>query len=162
MILDQQQEMVNAFFNGRCDAMTQDTSALASHRLRLGADKYAILPEVVGTEPLGGSVAKGDDQWFDVVRWVGNAQVIAEALGVSSGNIDTMRGNADPNVRRLIGQEGDLGKQLGLSASWSYDAVKQVGNYGEMWERDIGPTGVERGRNRIWTQGGMHFSPPLR
>jgi general L-amino acid transport system substrate-binding protein len=162
VILEQQQEMVNAFTNGRCDAMTQDTSALASHRLRLGAERYAILPEVVGTEPLGGSVAKGDDQWFDVVRWVGNAQVTAEALGVSSGNIDTMRGNADPSVRRLIGPEGDLGKQLGLSASWSYNAVKQVGNYGEMWERDIGPTSVERGRNRIWTQGGLHFSPPLR
>ena len=162
VILEQQQEMVNAFANGRCDAMTQDTSALAAHRLRLGSDKYMILPEVVGTEPLGGSVAKGDDQWFDVVRWVGYVQVIAEALGVSSSNIDTMKGNSDPNIRRLIGQEGSLGKQLGLSDSWSYDAVKQVGNYGEMWDRNIGPTGVERGRNRIWTQGGLHFSPPLR
>lgn len=162
VILEQQQEMVAAFASGRCDAMTQDSSALAAHRLRLGPEKYVILPEIVGTEPLGGSVAKGDDRWFDVVRWVGNAQVIAEALGVTSGNIDTMRGNADPNIRRLTGQEGDLGKQLGLSAAWSYDAVKQVGNYGEMWERDIGPTGVERGRNRIWTQGGLHFSPPLR
>ena len=73
-----------------------------------------------------------------------------------------MKGNADPNIRRLIGQEGSLGKQLGLSDTWSYDAVKQVGNYGEMWERDIAPTGVERGRNRIWTQGGLMFSPPLR
>ncbi len=162
VILEQQQEMVNAFANGRCDAVTQDGSALAAHRLRLGADKYVILPEVVGTEPLGGSVAKGDDQWFDVVRWVGNAQVIAEALGVTSANIDGMKGSADPNVRRLVGQEGDLGKQLGLSASWSYDAIRQVGNYGEMWDRDIGPTGVERGRNRIWTQGGLQFSPPLR
>lgn len=162
VILEQQQEMVNAFASGRCDAITQDGSALAAHRLRLGADKYIILPEVVGTEPLGGSVAKGDDQWFDVVRWVGNAQVIAEALGVTSGNIDEMKGNADPNVRRLTGQEGSLGKQLGLTDSWSYDAIKQVGNYGEMWDRDIGPTGVERGRNRIWTQGGLQFSPPLR
>lgn len=162
VILEQQAEMVAAFANGRCDAMTQDSSALAAHRLRLGPDKYVILPEIVGTEPLGGSVAKGDDRWFDVVRWVGNSLVIAEALGVTSGNIDTMRGNADPNIRRLIGQEGDLGKQLGLSASWSYDAVKQVGNYGELWERNIGPTGVARGRNRIWTQGGLHFSPPLR
>ncbi len=162
VILEQQQEMVNAFSSGRCDAITQDTSALAAHRLRLGADKYVILPEVVGTEPLGGSVAKGDDQWFDVVRWVGNALVIAEALGVSSANIDSMKGNADPNVRRLIGQEGNLGKQLGLSDTWSYDAIKQVGNYGELWDRDIGPTGVERGRNRIWTQGGLQFSPPLR
>ena len=162
VILEQQQEMVNAFASGRCDAVTQDGSALAAHRLRLGADKYVILPEVVGTEPLGGSVAKGDDQWFDVVRWVGNAQVIAEALGVSSGNIDGMKNNADPNIRRLIGQEGSLGKQLGLSDTWSYDAVKQVGNYGEMWDRDIGPTGVERGRNRVWTQGGLQFSPPLR
>ena len=162
VILEQQQEMVNAFASGRCDAMTQDTSALAAHRLRLGQDKYVILPEVVGTEPLGGAVAKGDDQWFDIVRWTHNALVIAEALGVSSANIDGMRSSKDPNVRRLLGLEGALGKQLGLRDTWSHDAVKQVGNYGELWERNIGPTGVERGRNRIWTQGGLHFSPPLR
>lgn len=162
VILEQQQEMVSAFSSGRCDAMTQDTSALAAHRLRLGADKYQILPEVVGTEPLGGAVAKGDDQWFDVVRWTHNALVVAEAIGVSSTNIDQMRSSKDPNVRRLVGLEGDLGRQLGLANAWSYDAVRQVGNYGELWERNIGPTGVERGRNRIWTQGGLHFSPPLR
>lgn len=162
VILEQQQEMVNAFAAGRCDAMTQDTSALAAHRLRLGQDKYMILPEVVGTEPLGGAVAKGDDQWFDIVRWTHNALVIAEALGVSSANIDQMKSSKDPNVRRLVGLEGALGKHLGLRDTWSYDAVKQVGNYGELWERNIGPTGVERGRNRIWTEGGLHFSPPLR
>jgi len=162
VILEQQPDMVNALATWRCDAITQDTSALAAHRLKLGQDKYAILPEVVGTEPLGGAVAKGDDQWFDIVRWVHNALVIAEALGVSSQNIDELKNSKDPNTRRLLGLEGDLGKQLGLPATWSHDAVKQVGNYGEMWERDIGPTGVERGRNRIWTQGGLHFSPPLR
>jgi len=162
VIIEQQQEMVNALAAGRCDAMTQDTSALAANRLRLGPDKYMILPEVVGTEPLGGSVAKGDDQWFDIVRWTHNALVIAEALGVTSTNIDQMKSSKDPNIRRLIGLEGSLGQQMGLGNTWSYDAVKQVGNYGELWERNIGPTGVERGRNRIWTQGGLHFSPPLR
>lgn len=162
VILEQPPDLANALVTGRCDAITQDTSALTSHRVKLGPEQYVILPEVVSTEPLGGAVAKGDDQWFDIVRWVHNVLVMAEALGVSSQNIDGLKGAKDPNVRRLLGLEGDLGKQLGLPASWSYDAIKQVGNYGELWERDIGPTGVDRGRNRIWTQGGLHFSPPLR
>lgn len=162
VLIEQQQEMVQAFAAGRCDAITQDASSLASHRRQLGSDKYVVLPEIITNEPLGGSVAKGDDQWFDIVRWTHFAVVAAEALGVNSGNADAMRSSTNPNVRRLLGVEGDLGKQLGLADTWAYDVVRQVGNYGEMWERDIGPTGVERGRNRIWTEGGLQYAPPVR
>ncbi len=162
VLQEQPSELVNALTSNRCDAIIQDGSVLVAYRQRLGADKFVILPEVISTEPLGGSVAKGDGQWFDIVRWVQNALVMAEALGVTSQNIETMTASKDPNVRRLLGLEGDLGKLMGLTNTWSRDAVKQVGNYGELWQRDIGPTGVSRGNNRIWTEGGLHFSPPLR
>ena len=162
VLMEQQAEMVQAFGAGRCDAITQDASALSAHRRTLGPDRFAILPELIGTEPLGGAVAKGDDQWFEIVRWTHNAAVMAEALGVTSNNAEAMRASTVPAIRRLVGTDGDLGRQLGLGASWAFDLVRQVGNYGEMWERNIGPTGVDRGRNRLWLEGGLQFSPPIR
>jgi general L-amino acid transport system substrate-binding protein len=106
VIFEQQQEMVQAFANGRCDAVTQDASALSAHRLCLGAADYVILPELIGTEPLGGAAAKGDDQWFYIVRWVHFVSVMAEALSVDSSNIDTMKTLPNPPIRRLTGAEG--------------------------------------------------------
>jgi general L-amino acid transport system substrate-binding protein len=107
-------------------------------------------------------VRKGDDRWFDVVRWVHFAQVAAEALGVKGGELARHADSADPDVRRLLGREGSLGQALGLDDRWAYEILRQVGNYGEVWERHITPMGIERGRNALWTKGGLQFAPPMR
>ena len=158
------QELRSAFLSGRCDVYSTDSSALATFRAGLGAGAadFVLLPELISKEPLGPMVRKGDDRWFDIVRWTLYAQIGAEESGVTSQNVDGFATTTDPAIRRLLGLEGDLGKALGLDNKWAYNAIKQVGNYGEMWARDMAPLGVPRGLNNLWTKGGLMYAPPIR
>ncbi len=157
-------EIQGAFLSGRCDAYSTDASSLATFRFSQGpkADDLVLLPDIISKEPLGVMVRKGDDKWFDLVRWTFIAQITAEEKGITSQNIDTFMNSTDPDIRRLLGLEGDMGKALGLDNKWAYNVIKQVGNFGEMWDRNITPMGVPRGINNIWTKGGLQYSPPMR
>jgi general L-amino acid transport system substrate-binding protein len=157
-------EIQGAFLSGRCDAYSTDASALATFRYSQGAkaEDLVLLPDIISKEPLGVMVRKGDDKWFDLVRWTFAAMVTAEEKGISSQNIDTFTASKDPDIRRLLGLEGDTGKQLGVDPKWAYNVIKQVGNFGEVWDRNITPMGVPRGINNIWTKGGLQYAPPIR
>jgi general L-amino acid transport system substrate-binding protein len=157
-------EIRNAFLSGRCDAYSTDSSQLAAFRFSQGpkADDLVLLPEIISKEPLGVMVRKGDDRWFDIVRWTFIAMLSAEEKGITSQNVDTFMNSTDPDVRRLLGLEGDMGKALGLDNKWAYNVIKQVGNFGEMWDRDITPMGMKRGINNLWTKGGLQYPPPIR
>jgi general L-amino acid transport system substrate-binding protein len=159
-------EMIKAYDAGRCDAFTADVSQLYSERLKLrNAADHVILPEVVSKEPLGPVVRHGDDQWFDVARWVLFAMLNAEELGVSSKTINEALKTKQPEVRRMLGLDGSFGEQLGLTRDWVVRIVRHVGNYGEMFERNVGSQsklGISRGLNRLWTKGGIHYAPPIR
>ena len=159
-------ETIKAYDAGRCDAFTTDASGLYSERLRLAkpAD-HIVLPEIISKEPLGPAVRHGDDQWFDVVRWTHYAMVIAEELGVTKANVDEALKSNNPEIRRLLGAEGNYGEQLGLTKDWAYRIIKQVGNYGESFERNVGqgsPLKISRGLNALWTKGGLQYAPPVR
>lgn len=156
--------MKAAFVAGRCDAITSDATQLAGIRSTLPADAgYRLLPEVVSKEPLSPAVKSGDDQWANIVRWSFWAMVNAEEMGLTSQNVKAEGASStDPNVQRFVGKTGDLGKMLGLDASWAANIVAQVGNYGESFARNLGPVGVDRGLNRLWRDGGLMFAPPLR
>ncbi len=157
------QEIHSAFLAGRCDAYSTDGSQLAGYRTTLpNPNEFVILPEIISKEPLGPMVRKGDDKWFDIVRWTFSAQVAAEELGVDSSNVDGFGSTSNADIRRLLGSDGDLGRQLGLAPDFAAVVVKSVGNYGEEWRRDIGPMGLDRGLNRLWTKGGLQYAPPLR
>ena len=151
---------------GRCDAYTTDASGLASTRSTFtDPENHIILPEIISKEPLGPATRHGDDQWSDIITWVLNATVTAEEKGVTSANIDSMKKSKDPEILRLLGVEGSQGKELGLSTDWAYNIIKSVGNYGEIFERNIGvktPIGLERGLNALWINGGLQYSPPFR
>ena len=157
-------EMQNAFLTGRCDAYSTDASALATFRFSQGAkaDDLVLLPDIISKEPLGEMVRKGDDKWFDIVRWTFIAMITAEEKGINSQNVDTFLDSKDPDIRRLVGVEGDMGKALGLDNKWAYNVIKQVGNFGEMWDRDMAVLGVPRGINALWTKGGLQYAPPIR
>jgi general L-amino acid transport system substrate-binding protein len=158
------QQIQQTFLSGRCDVYSTDSSALATFRFTQGghASDFVLLPELISKEPLGPTVRKGDDKWFDVVRWVGFAQIDAEDHDVNQKNVDSQLTSQKPDVRRLLGVDGDLGKQLGLDSKWAYNVIKQVGNYGDMWTRDLEPMGIPRGLNNLWNHGGLMYSPPLR
>ncbi|MDR3531974.1 MAG: amino acid ABC transporter substrate-binding protein [Rhodopila sp.] len=157
-------EIQGAFLSGRCDAYSTDASALATFRYSQGpkANDLVLLPEIISKEPLGVMVRKGDDKWFDIVRWTFIAMITAEEKGITSANIDTFATSTDPDIRRLLGIEGDMGKALGLDNKWAYNVIKAVGNFGEMWDRNITPMGVPRGINNIWSKGGLQYAPPIR
>ncbi len=158
------QQIQQTFLSGRCDAYSTDSSALATFRYTRGnqAQEFVLLPDLISKEPLGPAVRKGDDKWFDIVRWVGFAQIDAEDHGVDQKNVDSQLSSPTPDVRRLLGVDGDLGKQLGLDPKWAYNVIKQVGNYADMWNRDMAPMGIPRGENNLWSNGGLMYSPPLR
>lgn len=165
VVIESFQEVTRAFFSGRCDAYTTDRSGLASIRAGQGprAAEYVILPETVSAEPLGPLVRKGDWRWFDTVRWTLNALVAAEEHGVSQANAEERaRSDASPEVQRLLGRSGDFGAALGLNNAWALNAIRAVGNYGEIWERNLTPIGLERGANRLARDGGLMWSPPFR
>lgn len=158
------EEVRAAFKAGRCDAYTTDLSSLASFRFLQGAeaDRYVILPEVTSKEPLGPLVRKGDWKWFDLVRWTLYALVAAEELGITRANVDSMMASDSPDVRRFVGAEGEIGTSLGVDNRWAVNVIRAVGNFGEVWDRNITPLGVQRGINRLWTQGGLMYAPPMR
>ena len=164
--VDTSDQSVQGFESGRCDILTSDQSQLYGLRSKMAdPSSAAVLPEVISKEPLGPVVRKGDDQWFAVVKWVLFAQVNAEELGVTSKNAAEMRKSTNPGVRRLLGSDGDFGAKLGLSEDWAYNAVTQVGNYGEMFERNVGvntPLNISRGLNALWSKGGLQYAPPVR
>jgi general L-amino acid transport system substrate-binding protein len=159
-------ETVKAYEAGRCDVFTTDISQLFAEKLKLAnANDHVILPEVISKEPLGPLVRHGDDQWFDVVKWTHYAMINAEELGVSSKNVDEALKSNLPEIRRLLGVEGNFGEQLGLSKDWVVRILKQSGNYGEVFDRNLGPgsrLGISRGVNRLWTKGGIQYAPPVR
>src|SRR5438874_10127146 len=159
-------ETIKAYEAGRCDAFTTDVSQLYAEKLKLAnANDHVILPEIISKEPLSPLVRQGDDQWFDVVKWTHFAMLNAEELGVSSKNIDEAMKSNLPEIRRLVGIEGNFGEQLGLTKDWIVRIVKHVGNYGESFDRNMGPgskLGISRGINRLWTKGGIQYAPPIR
>ncbi|WP_213958656.1 MULTISPECIES: amino acid ABC transporter substrate-binding protein [unclassified Variovorax] len=157
-----------AFFAGRCQAFTTDTSALAGLRNKeaTNPDDYLILPELISKEPLAPAVRRGDDEWFAIVKWVPNALIEAEEAGITQENIDALKATSkDPAQQRLVGSGDDLGKLLGLDKDWSYRAIKAVGNYGEIFERNVGPKSVlklPRGANNLWNKGGLLYALPVK
>jgi general L-amino acid transport system substrate-binding protein len=150
----------------RCDVYTTDRSGLAAQRSVLkDPNAHMVLPEIISKEPLGPVVRHGDNEWGDIARWVRNALIVAEELGLTAKNVDSMKGSKNPEVRRFLGVEGDMGKMLGLPTDWAANVIKAVGNYGEIYERHIGPKtaiGLARGYNQLWTKGGILYSPPFR
>ena len=159
-------ETIKAYEAGRCDAFTTDVSQLYAEKLKLAnAADHVILPEIISKEPLGPLVRHGDDQWFDVVKWTLFAMLNAEELGVSQKNLDEAMKSTQPEIKRLLGTEGNFGEQLGLTKDWVVRIIKLVGNYGEVFERNVGTgsrLGISRGINRLWTKGGIQYAPPIR
>lgn len=156
-----------AYSEERCDAVTTDKSGLVSRRSVLAnPENHIIMDVTMSKEPLGPMVRHGDDQWFDIVKWTVFATMAAEEYGVSSANVDEVRNSSEnPEVKRLLGVEGELGGMLGLGQDWSYNIIKLVGNYGEIYDRNLGPdtpTYVPRGANNLYTEGGLHYAPPIR
>jgi general L-amino acid transport system substrate-binding protein len=159
-------EVLAAYDAGRCDAYTTDASGLYAERMKLKKpDDHIVLPEIISKEPLGPLVNQGDQQWGDLVRWTMFALLNAEELGVTSKNTDQMLKSTNPEVRRLLGVEGVFGESIGLTKDWVVRIVKGVGNYGEIFERNVGqgsPLKIKRGQNALWTKGGLQYAPPVR
>jgi len=159
-------EAVKAYDAGRCDTYTTDASGLYAERLRLSnPDDNIVLPEIISKEPLGPVVRHGDDQWFDIVKWVLFAMINAEELGITQKNVGDMMKSSNPAIKRFVGTEGNYGEQLGLTKDWAVRIVKAVGNYGEAFERNVGkssPLKIDRGLNKLWNQGGIQYAPPIR
>jgi general L-amino acid transport system substrate-binding protein len=164
VVIEKLEEVLNAYFAGRCDVFTTDHSGLISLRSSRAPkpDEHVILPEIISKEPLGPAVRHGDDRWFDIVKWSMFAMIEAEELGLSSKNIDKEASSANPTIQRFVGGSGDIGKMLGLDNKWALSIVKQVGNYGESFDANLKPLGFERGLNRLWNQGGLLYAPPIR
>lgn len=167
VVFDTFEAAFKAFFAGRCQAYTTDASGLASVRNKEAPhpDDYLILPELISKEPLGPAVRRGDDEWFDIVKWTVFALQEAEELGLTQANVAQGSRSTDPAVLRFVGASEDTGKLLGLDKAWALRAVQAVGNYGEMFERNVGSHSVlqlPRGLNRLWTQGGLVYAPPIR
>ena len=167
VVIEKAPEVAAAYDSGRCDVYTTDRSSLASRRptLKNPADNV-ILPDVISKEPLGPAVRHGDNNWGDIVRWVLNALIIAEEKGVTQANVEDMAKNSkDPEVLDMLGTTGSFGPDMGVSKDWALKAIKAVGNYGEIFDRDLGPKtpiGLDRGVNQLWSKGGILYSPPIR
>jgi general L-amino acid transport system substrate-binding protein len=154
-----------AYEAGRCDAYTTDQSGLIALRLTLAnPDEHVVLPEIISKEPLGPAVRQGDDEWFNIVKWTLMAMIQAEESGITQDNLEEMLNSDDPEIRRILGQEADssIGAGLGLDNEWVVNIVREVGNYGEVFDRHLAPIGVPRGLNALWTDGGLMYSMPLR
>jgi len=163
---DKSDESAKGLEAGRCDVLTSDQSQLYAQRIKMAnPDQYVVLPEVISKEPLGPVVRPGDHEWFSTVRWVHYAMLTAEELGVTSKNVDEMAKSTNPEVRRLLGVDADFGKPLGLPKDWALQVIKQVGNYSESFERNVGkesPLKISRGLNALWNKGGLQYAPPIR
>ena len=164
VVIEKLEEVLNAYFSERCDVYTTDVSGLVAVRASRAPkpDDHVILPEVISKEPLGPAVRHGDDRWFDIVKWSLFAMIEAEELGLTSKNIEQQAGSQNPSIQRFVGATGDIGKMLGLDNRWALNIVKQIGNYGESFDANLKPLGFERGLNKLWTQGGLMYAPPLR
>ncbi|MGS2745096.1 amino acid ABC transporter substrate-binding protein [Halomonas sp. LS-001] len=166
IVFDTSEQTVGGYQAGRCDVLTSDTSQLAALRIQLDdPDASVILSDVISKEPLGPSVRQGDDEWFNVVKWSLFALLNAEELGLNSENVEEMTESENPNIVRLLGQDGNYGEGMGLEADWAYNIISQVGNYAEIYDRNVGmgsPLQIERGVNALWTEGGLQYAPPIR
>lgn len=166
VVFERIDEATAAYASGRCDAYTADASGLHGTRLTLAdPSAHMVLPDVISKEPLSLAVRQGDDQWLDVVKWLHFALLTAEELGVTSENVDQMLSSENVNIRRLLGTEGTFGETIGLSNDWAYQAIKLVGNYGEIFDRNLGAgsnIGIDRGLNALWVDGGLQYAPPIR
>jgi len=166
VVIEQTAELSKAFFAGRCDCLTSDASQLAAHRsVAPNPDDYVLLPEIISKEPLAPVVRHGDDQWYDIVNWTVMALIQAEEFDIASKNVDEMLNSKDPQIQRFLGVTPGSGKALGIDEKWAYNIVKQVGNYGEIFDRNVGPNtplALERGLNDLWTRGGIMYSAAFR
>ncbi len=170
VVIEKVDEIRSAFFAGRCDVYTTDASSLAATRAAnvpppRTFDDFLILPEIISKEPLGPVVRHGDNQFADIVRWVQYAMIEAEEYGITSKNVDEMMKSENPVIKRILGVTPGMGKALGLDEKWVYNVVKQVGNYGEAFDRNVGsgsPLKIARGQNELWTKGGLQYAPPIR
>lgn len=166
LVMEDHESLKQAFFAGRCDVFTTDKSGLAVIRMEAkNPDDYFILPETISKEPLGPLVRHGDDQWFDILKWSVYALVLAEEFGIHSQNVDEFLKSENPEIKRFLGLIPGTTKALGLDPKWAYHIIKQVGNYGEIFERNVGqksPLKLERGLNALWTNGGILYAPPVR
>ena len=166
VVFEKNDEVVAAYDANRCDAFTTDSSGLYAERLRMkNPDDNIVLPEIISKEPLAPAVRQGDSQWFTLVKWVHYAMLNAEELGVTQKNVDEMTASTNPDIKRVLGKEGDFGKALGLENDWVVKIVKAVGNYGESYERNVGSGSrlkIDRGLNKMWNQGGLQYAPPIR
>src|SRR3954452_12394399 len=167
LVVEKLDELVSAYLSGRCDVITTDRSGLAG--IRTGRtpnpDEHVILPEVISKEPLAPAVRQGDDEWGDIVRWVVYALIQAEEKGITAQNLDEKVKSGDPDVKRMLGTTPSMGKALGLDEKWAYNAIKAVGNYGEIFERNVGdksPLKLDRGLNALWTHEGLMYAIPIR
>ncbi len=159
-------EAIKSYDSGRCNAFTTDISQLYAERTKLGApEEHVVLPEVISKEPLGPAVRQGDDQWYNIVKWVHYATVAAEEAEITSKNVDDKMKDPSPNTKRLLGTEGNFGEPMGLTADWAYRIIKHVGNYGEIFDRNLGEGSklkIKRGVNALWTKNGLQYAPPIR
>lgn len=166
VVIENTAELNKAFFAGRCDVLTSDASQLAAQRsVSPNPADYVLLPEIISKEPLAPVVRHGDDQWYDIVNWAVMALIQAEEFGITSKNVDEMLKSKDPGIQRFLGVTPGMGKALGLDEKWVYNIIKQVGNYGEIYDRNVGPDtplGLARGLNALWTEGGLQYAAPFR
>lgn len=166
IVFENASDVVAAYDAGNCDVYTTDRSGVAGQRLKLtDPEAHVVLPEIISKEPLGPVVAEGDTRWFSIVKWVLFALVNAEEMGVTSENVEEMKGSDDPAIKRLLGVEGNFGEEIGLAPDWAAKAIAAVGNYEEIYERNVGPNTplkLERGLNALWNEGGIMYAPPIR
>src|SRR3954447_12251425 len=167
LVFDRTDTMLQTFFGGRCDAMTQDASALAGSVTTAAPNPadYTVLPQTISKEPLGPFTRNGDEVWTDIVAWLHYGLIEAEELGVTATNVDEMAKSQTPAIQRLLGASGDLGSRLGLDNKWLVTAIKATGNYGEIYERNVGkasPLKLERGLNGLWSKGGLMYAVPFK
>jgi general L-amino acid transport system substrate-binding protein len=166
LVFDKADEALKAYQADRCDSYTTDASGLYSVRLQMAnPDDHMVLPDIISKEPLGPAVRQDDFQWFTIVKWVHFALLNAEEAGLTQANVDQMQASTVPDIKRLLGKEGDFGKGIGLDNEWAYRIVKQVGNYGEVFERNVGSGSrikIDRGLNKLWSKGGIQYAPPVR
>ena len=159
-------QTIEGFKSGRCDVVTSDASQLYGLVLKVkDPSSVKVLPEIISKEPLGPVVRQGDDKWFNIVKWSHIAMLNAEEFGITKANVDSMKGSKNPGIKRILGESGEAGKNLGLDAKWAYNIVKNVGNYGESFERNVGkgsPLKIDRGLNKLWNQGGLQYGAPIR
>ncbi|APW64785.1 MULTISPECIES: amino acid ABC transporter substrate-binding protein [Arcobacteraceae] len=159
-------QTIEGFKSGRCDVVTSDASQLYGLVLKVkDPSSVKVLPEIISKEPLGPVVRQGDDKWFNIVKWSHIAMLNAEEFGITKANVDSMKGSKNPGIKRILGESGEAGKNLGLDAKWAYNIIKNVGNYGESFESNVGkdsPLKISRGLNNLWTKGGLQYGAPIR